>query len=207
MTGDDQLRQAISKTMGWWGTGAIEGDCYPERTEKVLALIRQDRRELLERLKAQSHKVNIDMGVHGNKIVEVITYPVIEAELQHLTGLDEGGQTMSNKDEIERQLHEAVSQGKMEATELPDGRATFSMTPYGLTKAMETIAESGLPELVRLEAVGALGRGENPLVSAMATKTIAKFPAELKRRARDNFPQLWDEFADVTAQEYVEGTA
>lgn len=37
-TSVDELREHISKTMGWWGMGGR--DCYPERTDKVIELIR-----------------------------------------------------------------------------------------------------------------------------------------------------------------------
>lgn len=58
-SGERDLCEHISKTMGYWAPGGFGFDAYPEKTEKILQLIKADRARLLDKLeKAGPENVN-----------------------------------------------------------------------------------------------------------------------------------------------------
>lgn len=116
---------------------------------------------------------------------------------------------MSKDEELEElieTLSEGVSDGLFEIAEEVDapGKTRYKLTDYGNVEAEQLIATTGLPFLVMIYSKKSVAEGKERTVRLMADKIIRKFPAKLKRQAKTTFAPFWGEFADVTAEEYLE---
>lgn len=113
-----------------------------------------------------------------------------------------------NEEEVNKILGDGVSDGLFEIADEADGtpeNTKFKLTGYGNYEAQRTIAEEGLPFMIFVMAkLGTNGKLEdNPTVKEMANLVVKDLPPKLRKTAKQNFPFMWKELADMRADEYA----
>lgn len=88
-TEDVELREQIFEIYKLTGRSKEHDRILPTGFEvRIEALVQQEanrqKLEMLDRLWSNAIKMNIDRGVHGNEIMPVITFAVLEAERKQL---------------------------------------------------------------------------------------------------------------------------